>query len=80
MGFLKFVGSVLRGLYHSPWLVGLLRGAAEIAVMGALVFLAASLGVHIPPEYAIVFWGVVRFLEGLADQIDPAKRRAPEQS
>ena len=65
----------LRGLNVPPVIVGLVRGAVEAAVLGGLGALiiyvtSADLGswVWVAP---VIVQGI-RFLEGLADQIDPA--------
>lgn len=72
--------SILRG-GSAAWLVGLARGLVEAAVLGALIALAAWLAgpdvpVRLIPYVPFMLVGL-RFLEGLADQIDPAQRRAP---
>ena len=72
--------AVLRG-GAAPWLVGFARGIAEAAVMAALLAITAWLaGPDVPlrlvPFVPFLVVGI-RWLEGFADQIDPAQRRAP---
>lgn len=72
--------AVLRGLVLNPRLVAFARGLVEAAVMGALVIAGDMLvsGDGIPDEYRFLVplaTLTVRFLEGHADAIDPAKKR-----
>ena len=65
----------------SPWLVALLRGLVEAAVLAVLGVLIVALGdVHAGTLAPYAPLGVVllRQLEGVADQkIDPTKQRLP---
>lgn len=74
---------ILRGLNLPPFLVSLARGLIEAAIIGALGAAVIFLGeIDIsqlpdgigPVGLGIAVW-VLRALEGLADQIDPAKVR-----
>lgn len=71
----------LRGLRFDPWVTGLLRALAEAAVMAVLIVLALFL-TSAPPAAIVPFvpvlLAIIRWLEGLADQIDPAKVRRPQ--
>lgn len=72
----------LRGLQGAaPWAVGVARGILEAAVMAGLV--AAALTLTSSPPAAIVpfvpiLLFLIRYLEGVADNIDPAKQRTPD--
>lgn len=72
--------NLLRGIDFPPALVGAARGVVEAIAFGALTAAAAALtALDVPPEWT---WAVmaalvgVRSLEGVADHIDPAKKRA----
>lgn len=73
--------NLLRGTGNAaPWAVGLARGILEAVVMAVLVGLALFL-TNQPPAAVVPFTPflllILRYLEGLADNIDPAKQRAP---
>ena len=71
---------LLRGLDVPPVVVGFARGLAEavsLAALGAVIVFVAD-GENVPDKIeflipAIIL--VVRTLEGIADHIDPAKKR-----
>jgi len=69
---------LIRGLHTPPWVVGFARGALEAGLM-ALVG-AVALYIVEDPRFVVigpvVIW-IERFLEGLIDQIDKSKKRAP---
>ena len=73
--------NLLRGLDFPPALVGLLRGAIEagaIAAIGAIIIVLSD--ADLPEEWKFAIPLAVqglRFLEGLADQVDPSKQRRP---
>lgn len=76
------ISKYTRGLDGAaPWAVALVRGVLEAAVMAGLGALALFL-TSSPPAAIVPFapFGlvVIRVLEGLADNIDPAKQRAPD--
>jgi len=71
--------ALLRGLDFAPLAVSLARGVLEAAVMAGLVEGLVLFG---QTEWGDSWWAVaviygIRQLEGLADHIDPAKRRVP---
>jgi len=71
---------VLRGLHMPAWLVGIARGIVEAAVFAGLYAGADAIAAGALPDEAawsgaVLLWGI-RSLEGVADAIDPAKRRA----
>lgn len=68
---------LLRGLTTPAWAVGVARGLLEAIVLAVLAYLVTWLGGGDLPEWLIP-WApamilILRSLEGLADQIDPAK-------
>ena len=71
-----------RGVTHAPWLNGLVRGILEAGLMAAFLTLASWLSSSDVPAalvpYLAPLQAGIRVAEGLADQIDPAKRRAPD--
>ena len=73
------MGKWLRGIGVPPVLVGLVRGFIEAAAFAGLAYLSAVLpqidqGEAWQTFVPVILLGI-RMLEGLADQIDPAKRR-----
>jgi len=71
--------ALLRGLDFAPLAVSLARGVLEAAVMAGLI---ETLVLFQQTEWADAWWAVVviygiRQIEGIADHIDPEKRRAP---
>ena len=70
---------MLRG-HAAPWVVGLVRGLVEAAVLAALGGLVVWLSsADVPQEVAA--WApalvvLIRTLEGVADQIDPSRDRS----
>ena len=69
---------MLRGVDLPPWVVATARGFVEAVVMGAL----ATAGIYVTGDehmiaIAPVGLFIIRWLEGIADQIDPAKNRKP---
>lgn len=73
--------NLLRGIGSAPpWAVGLARGVVEAAVMAGLGVLALQLS-SAPPAALVPFVPlglvIIRYLEGVADNIDPAKQRDP---
>ena len=72
---------ILRGLTTAPWLVALMRGLVEAVVLAALFFVASWLTSSDVPTQLVplvpLLLTVIRTIEGLADQIDPAKQRVP---
>jgi len=68
----------VRGLHTPPWVVGLVRGLMEAVLMGGLV--AAAIWVS-EDERMIglvpVALLVIRWLEGIVDQIDKGTVRQP---
>lgn len=81
---MKALLSLLRGIDIPPVAVGFARGAAEVAVMAAIIALGTYVSTEIDLNNTVlgagVFWWSVRTAEGLADHIDPAKKRAPSSS
>ena len=73
---------LLRGLYTSPWIVGLCRGVVEAVLMAGLLYLAGALASTDVPAALVPFIPIllagIRFAEGVVDHIDPAKQRAPD--
>jgi hypothetical protein len=70
----------LRGIGIPAWLVGLLRGALEAAVLAVLLVLIQWLTTADLGDYAalapLAILGL-RAVEGFADNIDPEKQRTP---
>ena len=70
--------NVLRGIGIPPAWVALARGFIEAVLMGALA--GATLWLGEAEDLKVIaplgYLGI-RFLEGLVDQIDPLKNRAP---
>lgn len=69
---------ILRGIKVPAGWVGTARGAVEAALMGGLVGLTVWLGEA--KDLAVVApagFAAIRFLEGIVDQVDPLKKRAP---
>jgi len=68
-----------RGLHLPPWVVALVRGFAEAVVFAGILFLINYLDAGDVPDdlrvWAPILVLLLRQLEGVADQIDPAKRR-----
>lgn len=65
---------IIRGLEAPAWLVGLARGVLEAAIFGAFAALSEfALG---EPVFGPLLLAAIRTAEGLADQVDPAKRRS----
>lgn len=70
--------TVLRGVGIPPAWVGFARGLLEAVLMGALAGGTIWLGETEDLKLvAPIGFLVIRFLEGLVDQIDPAKTRSP---
>lgn len=72
---------LIRGQVTRAWIVGLVRGLIEAAVMTAIMFVAASLtaldfGTNTMLIVPLI-WSGVRTLEGVADHIDETTTRAP---
>ena len=72
---------LLRGQDWQPLAVGIARGLLEAAVMAAVVAVGQALTeLELGPQWEaalpLIVWAR-RSAEGLADQIDPAKRRHP---
>lgn len=68
----------LRGLDVPPWLVATLRGLVEAVLMGGLT--AAAIYVTEDEQLIVIapiLLFVIRWAEGLADQVDKAKVRKP---
>jgi len=71
--------ALLRGLDFAPLAVSLARGVLEAAVMAGLI---ETLVLFQLTQWGDAWWAVgviygIRQAEGLADHIDPAKRRVP---
>lgn len=72
---------LIRGQITRAWIVGLVRGLIEAAVMAGIMFAAATLTaldfgtntMFIVP----LMWSGIRTLEGVADHIDENTTRAP---
>lgn len=80
---MTILNNLVRGLGTAPpWAVGLARGILEAVVMAALIGLGLFL-TNSPPAAIVPFVPVllvlIRYLEGAADSIDPAKQRDPNQ-
>lgn len=77
---LSLIGNLLRGIVGSPWVVGLARGIAEAAVLAGLAVLAGALVSEDVPAALLplgpALLAGIRTLEGIADNIDPAKKRS----
>lgn len=73
--------NLIRGLTAPAWLVGLVRGIIEAAIIAGLQVIVLTLGtVQLPGAWAVFAPGIillVRFAEGAADHIDPSKQRDP---
>ena len=80
MIILTLIKQLLRGIDVPPGLVGMARGALESAVMAGFEEL-----IVLSPQVSWGSWAilvpigilVIRTGEGIADHIDPAKRRQP---
>ena len=74
-----YVLKVLRGLVLNPLLVATFRGMLEAAAMAAIVVLGDQMASgNVPDEFKMwIPLGTLglRVVEGLADKIDPAKKR-----
>lgn len=68
---------LVRGVFTSPWIVGLARGVLHAAISAGLLFLTAALsGSDVPAAlvpFVPVLIAALRGLEGVVDQLDPAK-------
>lgn len=68
---------IIRGLVTSPWIVGTARGIVHAALSAGLLFLIGALGGTDVPALLVPFVPIIiaglRVLEGVVDQIDPAK-------
>lgn len=72
--------SLLRGIGLPPALVGAARGVLEAVIIGALGAAAVELSVADWGQFAVAspfVFAAIRFLEGVADHIDPVKSRVP---
>jgi hypothetical protein len=71
---------LFRGLHIEPIYVALARAAVEAAAMAVLIVLALFI-TSAPPAAIVPFvpilLAIIRWLEGVVDQIDPAKSRRP---
>ncbi len=74
-----YILQVLRGLILNPVLVSMARGVLEAAAMAGILALSDAMASgNLPDEYKMwVPLGTLglRVVEGLADKIDPAKKR-----
>ena len=75
---MKWLITLLRGLEAPPTLVGAARGVLEAAVLAGLAELFLVLPSILPQDslWLAVGYAIIRVLEGKADDIDPAKKRA----
>lgn len=68
---------LIRGVVTSPWIVGLARGVAHAAISAGLLFAVGALSGNDVPAALVPFVPILiaalRGLEGVADQLDPAK-------
>lgn len=68
---------LIRGVFTSPWIVGLVRGVAHAALSAGLLFLVSALsGTDVPAAlipFVPILIAALRGLEGVVDQLDPAK-------
>ena len=72
---------LIRGLGVDPIYVGLARAILEAAVMAVLLTLALFITAAPPAAivpFVPVLHAIIRWLEGVADQIDPSKVRNPD--
>lgn len=68
---------LVRGIFTSPWIVGLARGVLHAALSAGLLFGVAALsGSNVPAAlipFVPILIAALRGLEGVVDQLDPAK-------
>ena len=70
----------LRGIGIPAWLVGLARGIVEAAVLAGILVLISWLTTADLGSYAAlapIAILALRTVEGMADNIDPSKKRRP---
>lgn len=68
---------LIRGVFTSPWIVGIARGVLHAALSAGLLFgIGALSGTDVPAAlvpFVPILIAALRGLEGVIDQLDPAK-------